>query len=229
MRSPGARLDAFGLALAGLMNTILAPIDLGVVVDRGTVAHGGAAADRAHWITAHTSRWQAGWAFWFAVTLSFAWAFFALANHLERRRPELRLALALVVIAAAVDCVGIVTNLAAVPEAARDGGEAFRVAQELARALTDVAAFGLYTLAGLVLLPALAATRAYPRWLLALGGLEWGIAAIATALLALQAPGAGAAKAVAGAAFVLYAPWVWANAWWVLRRASGTMNGTRSW
>jgi hypothetical protein len=227
VRPPGARLDALGLVVAGVVNTILAPIDFAVLIDRGSLAHGGTAADRAHWIATHTSRWQAGWAFWFVVTLSFAWALFALANHVERRGPALQLVLALAVIAAAVDCVGIVTNLAAVPEAAGSGGAAFRVAQELGRALTDVAAFGLYALAGLVLLPALATTRAYPRWLLGLGAAEWGIAAIATVLLAVQAPGAGAATAVAGATFVLYAPWAWANAWWVLRRAPGTMNGTR--
>ena len=228
MRQSGGRLDAVGLVLAGVVNTILAPIDFAVLIDRGSLAHGGSVADRAHWIAAHTSRWQGGWAFWFVVTLSFAWAFFALANHVDRRGPELQLALALAVIAAAVDCVGIVTNLAAVPAAAGGEGETFRVVQELGRALTDVAAFGLYSLAGLVLLPALARTRGYPRWLLNLGALEWGVAAVATVLLALQAPGAAAATALASAAFVLYAPWAWANAWWVLRRAPGTMNGTRS-
>jgi hypothetical protein len=228
VRLPSRRLDALGLVLAGVANTILAPIDFAALIDRGSLAHGGAVADRAQWIAAHTSRWQGGWAFWFVVTLSFAWAFFALANHVERRGPELQLALALAVIGAAVDCVGIVTNLAAVPTAADSGGETFRVVQELARALTDVAAFGLYALAGLVLLPVLASTRAYPRWLLGLAALEWGVAAIATVLLAVQAPGAAAATALAGAAFVLYAPWAWANAWWVLRRTPGTMNGTRS-
>jgi hypothetical protein len=228
VRPPSARLDALGLVIAGVANTILAPIDYAALIEPGSVAHGGAVADRARWIAAHTSRWQGGWAFWFVVTLSFAWAFFALANNVERRGPEVQLALALAVIAAAVDCVGIVTNLAAVPAAAGGEGETFHVVQELGRALTDVAAFGLYSLAGLVLLPALASTRGYPRWLLGLGALEWGVAAIATVLLALQAPGAAAATALASAAFVLYAPWAWANAWWVLRRVPGTMNGTRS-
>jgi hypothetical protein len=46
-----------------------------------------------------------------------------------------------------------------------------------------------------------------------------GVAAIATVLLAVQAPGAAAATALASAAIALYAPWAWANAWWVLRRA----------
>jgi hypothetical protein len=205
--------------IAGVANTILAPIDFAALIERGSLAHGGAVADRGRWIAAHTARWQGGWAFWFVVTLSFAWAFFALANQVQRRSPELQLALALAVIAAAVDCVGIVTNLAAVPAAADSGGETFRVVQELGRALTDVAAFGLYSLAGLVLLPALARTRGYPRWLLGLGALEWGVAAIATVLLAVQAPGAAAATALASAAIALYAPWAWANAWWVLRRA----------
>jgi cell shape-determining protein MreD len=45
----------------------------------------------------------------------------------------------------------------------------FQSMESFANALTNVAAFGLYSLAGTLLLPALFATLSYPRWLAWLG------------------------------------------------------------
>ncbi len=91
----------------------------------------------------------------------------------------------------------------------------FSSAESLAYALTNVVAFGLYTLAGLLLLPAVFATLSYPRWLAWLGVMEWGIAALATALLVLTPDLAAAPLLIS---FALYAPWVWGSAVWLLRR-----------
>jgi hypothetical protein len=44
----------------------------------GTSASGDSVGERAAWIAGHSSRWQAGWLFWFVVTTTFAWSFFAL-------------------------------------------------------------------------------------------------------------------------------------------------------
>jgi hypothetical protein len=61
----------------------------------------------------------------------------------------------------------------------------FHTMESLANVLINVADLGLYSLAGLVLLPAVLATPGYPRWLAWLDAMEWGIA---TALLVF-APG----------------------------------------
>ncbi|MCP4422067.1 MAG: hypothetical protein GY805_36100, partial [Chloroflexi bacterium] len=86
--------------------------------------------------------------------------------------------------------------------------------ESLTNALTNVAAFGLYSFAGLLLLPATFATPDYPRWLAWLGVTEWGIAAVATVLL-LSAPNLATGPLLIS--FALYAPWVWGSAVWLLR------------
>jgi hypothetical protein len=224
------RLDALGLFLAGLINTFLAFIVAGFILGPGTVARQPDLLDRLNWIAEHTLRWQAGWVFWFAVTLSFAWSFFALGRHLKSARPWPALAIGVAVIAAAVDIVGVLVNLTVLPELAQaltgttTGGDpalqvVFASMESLANALTNVTAFGLYTLAGLLLLPAVFSTPGYPRWLAWLGAAEWGIAALATIMLVL-APDLATGPLLIS--FALYAPWVWASAVWLLRRKPQT-------
>lgn len=128
-------------------------------------------------------------------------------------------------IAAAVDLVGVLVNLTVLPELARALTssfvgpdpvlhDVFQSMESLAYALTNVAAFGLYSSAGLLLLPAVFATPSYPRWLAWLGAVEWGIAALATGLLVF-APGLATGPLLVS--FALYAPWVWGSAVWLLR------------
>jgi hypothetical protein len=201
---------------AGFVNAVLAPADYALVVKRGAVPSGRSLDGRAHWIATHHARWQAGWAFWFVVTATFAWSYFALGRHLRRQPAWPALAVGLALIAAAVDLVGVVTNIAVVPALAGHGGtDAFRGAQLLAHALTDFTALGLYTAAGLLLLPALRATPGVPPALLWVGVAEWSVSAVATALLVFDLPG-GTAGGTAG--FLLYAPWTWIAAWWVSGR-----------
>ena len=91
----------------------------------------------------------------------------------------------------------------------------FHSMESLANGLTNITAFGLYSFAGLLLLPAVFATSAYPRWLAWLGTVEWGIAALATTLLVFVPNLATGPLLVS---FALYAPWVWGSAVWLLRR-----------
>jgi hypothetical protein len=211
----GRRLDAAGLMLAGVVNTILAPADYALLLKPGTTGSGRSLGERADWIAAHHARWQAGWSSWFVVTMTFAWSYFALGRHLRREPAWPALAVGLALVAAAVDLVGVAANIAVLPELAeRGGGDPFHGVQLLAEALTDVAAFGLYTVAGLLLLPALRGTPGVPRGLIRLGVAAWGVSAVATVLLAF---GASGGRTIAGLAFVLYAPWVWLGAAWVLR------------
>jgi hypothetical protein len=80
------------------------------------------------------------------VTTTFAWSYFALGRHLRRQPAWPALAVGLALVAAAVDLVGVVANIAVLPALAERGGtDSFQGAQLLAHALTDVAAFGLYT------------------------------------------------------------------------------------
>jgi hypothetical protein len=220
------RLDALGLFLAGLINTFLALFDAGIILGPGTIAQQPDLLLRADWIAGHALRWQAGWLFWFAVTLSFAWSYFALGRHLDAALPWPSLAIGVALIAAAVDLVGVLINMTVLPQLAEGlisvpaGPEpalqvVFQSTESLTNALTNVAAFGLYSFAGLLLLPAVFATPDYPRWLAWLGGIEWGIAALATALLVL-APGLATGPLLVS--FALYAPWVWGSALWLLRR-----------
>ena len=219
------RLDVLGLFLAGLINTFLALFVAGIILGPGSRAGQSDLLLRVVWIAENTLRWQAGWFFWFAVTLSFAWSFFALGRHLDATPPWAVLAIGVAVIAAAVDLVGVLVNMTVLPELAGalsniPGSESalltvFHSTESLTNALTNVAAFGLYTLAGLLLLPATFATATYPRWLAWLGTAEWGIAALATILLVV-APDLATVPLLIS--FALYAPWVWGSALWLLRR-----------
>ena len=93
----------------------------------------------------------------------------------------------------------------------------FHSMESFANALTNVTAFGLYSFAGLLLLPAVFATPSYPRWLAWLGSFEWGFAALVTVLLVF-APGLATVPLLVS--FALFAPWVWGSAVWLLRRKS---------
>ncbi|MFN2218786.1 MAG: hypothetical protein ACK2UA_09285 [Anaerolineae bacterium] len=222
------RLDVLGLFLAGLINTFLALLDAGIILGPGTGARQSDLLARAAWIAEHSLRWQGGWLFWFAVTLSFAWSFYALGRHLDDTRPWRSLAIGVAVIAAAVDLIGVLVNLTVLPEMARALASTLATPdpvlqvvsysmENLANALTNVAAFGLYSLAGLLLLPAAFATPTYPRGLVWLATGEWGIAAIATGLLVL-APAVATGPLLVS--FALYAPWVWGSGLWLLRGES---------
>jgi hypothetical protein len=219
------RLDVLGLFLAGLINTFLALFVAGVILGPGTAVSQPNILLRADWIANHTLRWQGGWFFWFAVTLSFAWSYFALGRHLTAVLPWVPLAIGAALVAAAVDLVGVLVNMTVLPELAQAVADTaadqaailpiFHSMEKLTNALTNVAAFGLYTLAGLLLLPAVFTTPTYPRWLAWLGTAEWSIAALATVLLVLTPDVATVPLLVS---FVLYAPWVWGSALWLWRR-----------
>lgn len=222
MRAAARQLDVIGLLLAGLINTFLAAFVAAVVVGPGTSSGQSDLLLRATWITEHTLRWQAGWFFWFAVTLSFSWSYFALGRHLGGAQPWRKLAIGLALIAGAVDIVGILINLAILPQLAQviDGTDPalyalFQAMETLAYAATNVGAFGLYSFAGILLLPAVFATPHYPRWLAWLGVAEWGIAVVATGLLVLVPAIATIPLLIS---FALYAPWVWGSAWWLTRK-----------
>lgn len=219
------RLDVLGLSLAGLINTFLALLDAGIILGPGTVAGQPDLLLRTTWIAENTLRWQSGWLFWFAVTLSFAWSYYALGRHLDGAKSWRNLAIGMALIAAAVDLVGVLVNLTVLPELANAltsiliGPDPilqviFHSMESLANALTNVAAFGLYSFAGLLLLPAVFATASYPRWLAWLGAVEWCIASIATGLLIFSPSLATGPLLVS---FALYAPWVWGSAIWLLR------------
>ena len=220
------RLDILGLFLAGLINTFLALFDAGVILAPGTSTSQPELLLRAAWITENAFRWKAGWLFWFAVTLSFSWSYYALGRHLKPTPPWRSLAIGLALIAAAVDIVGVLVNMTVIPELAKALVSTvtysvptlkvtFQSIENLSNALTNIGAFGLYSLAGLLLLPAIFATAGYPRWLAWLGVMEWGIASLATALLVVS-PGLATAPLLVS--FFLYAPWVWGSALWLLRR-----------
>jgi hypothetical protein len=216
------RLDVLALLIAGAVD-LLAGADSGLLLKHGSLTGGGDLASRSGWIADHATRWQAGWAFWFVVTTTFAWGFYALARNLGGARQWRDLAVGLALLAAAVDLVGIVLNLAVIPDLAARYQESapalmastevtYSTVETLAQALTDIAAYGLYTMAGLLLLPALFATSAYPRRLAWLAVLLWGVSVVATVLLAFDAAGATAVFAVA---LLLYPLWIWASAWWL--------------
>jgi hypothetical protein len=224
-RRATVRLDVLGLLLAGLINTFLAVLDAALVFGPGAASSQPDLLARAAWIAGHTQRWQGGWLFWFAVTLSFAWSFYALGRHLDASRPWRDLAIGVAVIAAAVDLVGVLVNLTVLPELARAlAGSAsgpdpalqvvFGSVESLSNALTNVAAFGLYSFAGLLILPAAFATRTYWRWLAWLGVAEWGLGMLATVLL-VAAPTLALGPMLVS--FALYAPWVWGGALWLRR------------
>lgn len=219
------RLDVLGLFLAGLNNTFLALFVAVVIHGPGTAASQPELLLRVTWIVEHTLLWKAGWLFWFAPTLSFAWSYYALGRHLDSGRQWRNLAIGVALIAAAVDIVGVLVNLTVLPELARELSGTitnpdptlqvvFLSMEKVANNLTNVGGFGLYSLAGLLLLPAVFATPSYPRPLAWLGAAEWIISSIATVLLVL-APSLATIPLVIS--FALYAPWVWGSAIWLLR------------
>ena len=212
------RVDALGLILAGLINTFLASVDAGLILAPGTATTQPNLLLRINWITENTLRWQAGWLFWFAVTLSFSWSYYALGRHLNKTLPWVNLAIGLALIAAAVDIVGVLINIVVLPTLASDLSTTqslFLAMEKMANALTNVAAFGLYSFAGLLLLPAIFSTKDYPKWLRWLGVIEWSIASIATVLL-ITFPEIATIPLLIS--FALYAPWVWGSAFWLLRK-----------
>ena len=228
IRNSPARLDALGLFLAGLINTFLALFVAGVLLAPGTISQQTNLLARINWIAENQLLWQLGWLFWFAVTLSFAWSYFAIGRHLRVELPWVSLAIGIAVIAAAVDIVGVVINITVIPEIAQQWVEInseyersiemlYQSLEGLAYALINVTAFGLYSVAGLLLLPAAFSTPDYPRWLAWLGILEWVIAFLATILLMINRELATGPLLIS---FSLYAPWVWGSAWWLLRRGS---------
>ena len=215
------RLDVIGLFLAGLINTFLALFVAGILLAPGTRSGQSELLLRADWIVEHTLRWQAGWLFWFAVTLSFSWSYFALGRHFKSRLPWVPLSIGLAIIAAAIDLVGVLIYTAVLPELAQaltatqesNLPVIFHAMESLAYALTNVAAFGLYSVAGILLLPAASTTPNYPRWLFWLGSAEWGIAMFATILLVIAPQIATIPLLIS---FMLYAPWVWGSAFWLI-------------
>lgn len=222
----GVSLDVLGLFLAGLINTFLALFDAGIILAPGTITAQPDLLMRVAWISDNTFRWQAGWLFWFAVTLSFAWSFYALGRNLNPSCPWRNLAIGVALIAASVDLIGVLVNLTVLPDLAHALADTFvkpdpvlqtvfHSVESFAYALVNITAFGLYTLAGLLMLPAVFATSGYPKWLTWLGTAEWFIAAIATVLL-ITAPTLATVPLLIS--FVLYAPWVWGSALWLLRR-----------
>lgn len=222
---PGIKLDAAGLFLAGLNNTFLALLVALFIHGPGTTNSQPDLMLRAAWITENAKLWQAGWLFWFAPTLTFSWSYYALGRHLDMKRTWRNLAIGVAIIAAAVDVIGILINLTVLPELAGEltGAAAygdptlaavFHSMEKLANNLTNVGGYGLYTLAGLLILPSAFATQGFPKWLKILGVIEWGISSVAILLL-IFAPAISAVPLVIS--FLFYAPWVWGGAWWLLK------------
>jgi hypothetical protein len=224
----GIRLDVLGLFLAGLNNTFLALFVAVVIHGPGTAASQPELLLRANWIAENALLWKVGWLFWFIPTLSFSWSYYALGRHLDSTRQWRNLAIGVALIAAAVDIVGVLVNMTVLPEIARGIVETttrpdptlqvvFLSMEKMANNLTNVGGFGLYSLAGVLLLPAIFTTPDYPRWLTWLGVAEWSISLIATALLIFVPDLATGPLLVS---FFLYAPWVWGSAMWLLRSRS---------
>jgi len=222
----GIRLDVAGLFLAGLNNTFLALLVAVLIHGPGTTANQPELILRANWIAENSGIWRAGWFFWFIPTLSFSWSYYALGRHLDARRPWRNLAIGVALIAAAVDIVGILVNLTILPELA---GElvystanpdptlriVFGAMEKFANNLTNIGGFGLYSLAGMLLLPAIFATPGFSKPLAWLGTFEWTISIVATLLLVVL-PNAATIPLVIS--FIFYAPWVWGSALWLIRR-----------
>jgi hypothetical protein len=220
------RLDIIGLFLAGLNNTFLALLVAVFIHGPGTTANQPDLLLRATWITENAQLWRLGWLFWFAPTLSFSWSYYALGRNLDAARHWRNLAIGVALIAAAVDIVGVLINMTVLPELARELANTianpdptltviFSAMEKIANNLTNVGGYGLYTLAGVLILPAIFATKDYPRWLARLGATEWIISSVATLLL-IFAPAFATIPLVIS--FFLYAPWVWGSALWLYRR-----------
>jgi len=221
------RLDIIGLILAGLNNTFLALLVAVFIHGPGTTANQPDLLLRATWIAEHSQLWRLGWLFWFAPTLSFSWSYYALGRNLDAARHWRNLAVGVALIAAAVDIVGVLVNMTVLPELAREIAYTapnidttlkviFSATEKLANNLTNVGGYGLYTLAGILILPAIFATKDYPRWLARLGAVEWGISSVAIILL-IFVPAIATIPLVIS--FFFYAPWVWGSALWLHRRS----------
>lgn len=226
IRRSAVYLDVFGLFLAGFNNTILALLVAVFIHGPGTTAGQPDLLQRATWIAGNTTLWKAGWLFWFAPTLSFSWSYYALGRHLNGARNWRNLAIGVAVIAAAVDIVGILLNYTVLPELARGLASTvstpdptllvvFQSMEKMANSLTNIGGYGLYSLAGILLLPAAFATKDFPWFLAWLGVVEWSISMLATILLVI-APDLSTVPFVIS--FLLYAPWVWGSGVWLLRR-----------
>ena len=222
------RLDVLGLFLAGLNNTFLALAVAVLIHGPGTTISQPDLMTRAIYIAENTALWKAGWLFWFAPTLSFSWSYFALGRHLDNTRPWRDLAIGIALIAAAVDIVGVLVNLVVLPEIASmlAAGYSnpdttmqgvFRGFELLANNLTNIGGYGLYSLAGIMILPAVFRTDGFPRWLAWLGTVEWVISILATIMLLLSPQLATAPFLIS---FLLYAPWVWGSAIWLVRKTA---------
>ncbi len=208
--------DAAGLVVAGVVNTLLAPVVAGLVLGPGMPAGGGDAVARAAWISANAAVWQAGWAFWLVVTLTFAWSYLCIAPHLAGRGLA-TLGMAAAIAALAVDLVGITVALVVTPSVASGAGaypELFVAADSLAHALVFGVSFGVYSLAGLLLAGAARGTHGYPGRLAVLGWVLWGCSAVAAVLLG---PVPALASPLLLVGILLYGPWAWWNARWVLQ------------
>ena len=221
------KLDLLGLFLAGLNNTFLALLVALFIHGPGTISTQPEVLLRASWIAENATLWKNGWLFWFVPTLSFCWSYYALGRHLNAARQWRNLAIGIALIAAAVDIVGVLINMTVLPELARELANTisnpdptlqvvFLSMEKIANSLTNIGGFGLYTLAGMLILPAIFATQSYPRWLAKLGATEWIISSVATVLL-IFAPDIAAIPLVIS--FLLYAPWVWGSALWIMGQA----------
>lgn len=219
-------LDVLGLFLAGFNNTILALLVAVIIHGPGTTASQPDVMQRVLYIAENAALWKWSWLFWFLPTLTFSWSYYALGRHLDGPRQWRTLAIGLAIIAAAVDVVGILLNHTVLPQVATALASSpaapdttllvlFRSMESMANNLTNVAGFGLYSVAGLLLLPAAFATADFPRPLAWLGVVEWTISNIATILLVV-APDLATIPLVVS--FLFYAPWVWGGALWLLRR-----------
>lgn len=227
LRSRKARLlDVTGLFLAGFNNTILALLVAVFIHGPGTAASQPDLMARAAWITEYAGLWKAGWIFWFAPTLTFSWSYYALGRNLDAGRQWRNLAIAVAVMAAAVDVVGMLLNFTILPELAAELQRTvaspdptlqvvFRSVEMMGTNLMNIGGYGLYTLAGLLILPAAFMSRGFPKLLLWIGIAEWGISAIATAVLVIAPDYAQIPLVIS---FLLYAPWVWGGAIWLLAR-----------
>ena len=217
------RLDVIGLFLAGFNNTILALLVAVFVHGPGTTANQPDLMLRVAYIAENMGLWKAGWIFWFLPTLSFSWSYFALGRHLDASETWRDLAIGLAIMAAAVDVIGILLNFTVLPELANALAYSpdanlqmlFGAMEKMANNLTNVGGFGLYSLAGKLLLPAAFATPGFWRPLAWLGVFEWVLSMLATVLLVLSPELATIPLVIS---FLFYAPWVWGGALWLVRR-----------
>jgi len=220
------RLDVLGLFLAGLNNTFIALAVAVFIHGPGTTSNQPDLLQRALWIAEQSVLWKVGWLYWFIPTLTFSWSYFALGRHLDSTRQWRNLAIGVALVAAAVDIVGVLVNFTVLPELAKGLTYTginpdstmqitFSAVEKLANTLTNIGGFGLYSVAGVLILPAVFKTSDFPKQLAWLGIIEWGLSLIATGLL-IGKPDLATIPLVIS--FLLYAPWVWGSAIWLIKR-----------